>query len=210
MRNSHSHAAQFAAFALTMSVFAVGLPALAADTVVTPSVSMPSPIDAYYGQAVVSAFRKVGAISFYDNHSLETSAFDIQAFMRDTCFNPTPFDMPGCQYRFGSYADLQKTLNDGTLLRILKQNNVLSGADQTSKVVASAATQVQSSAPSAEGKAVLIDAQRSYQQQLEDRGATLWKECRKLSASTQDRAACYQRNVRVIQRTNLPVEGNIY
>jgi hypothetical protein len=118
VKATHSAAAQVAAATLLVSAVLLGLPAFAEET--TTPVSTPAAVDTYFAGKVITQFQRLGLVSSYDNTSLSTSVFDFQGYMRDICFDPTPYDMSMCEAKYGPYANLKSTLMNGQLLSMLK------------------------------------------------------------------------------------------
>ncbi len=202
VKASHSVAAQIAVATLILSALVLGLPAFAEEATTTAAVQ---PIDTLFAGKIVNQFQRPGLVSSYSNTSVTTSAFDFQAYMRDICFDPTANDMASCEAKYGPYANLKNSLMNGQLLSMLKLFGILS--DNNADLVRSVQNQVLAgSIPAVTTVTDTADVVRS----VAARSAEVWRVCKAHYTEQSDLRDCFQRNQRLVTRTDVPVQGNIH
>ncbi len=215
MRMSKAIGAQVATLAAAVTVAAMALPVLADQTVeLSPVVQ---PVRAFelsnsaYAQNIISMFSRQGAASLYDNTSLETSAFDFQAYVANTCYRPTDFDMKNCEQNFGPYANLRITLENGTLRTILKNAKIIADRPGEAAQAPAAAPVVQTLQEAAkEPVAPALTEEQERNKLRAQRVAELWTACQEAYPDNGDAKLCFQRNYRLIDRDDATIRGNIY
>ncbi len=207
---SSSKALRWALATAVTSAVVVGLPVLAQSTL--PTNAQSTVLNSTFAQNIVSSFSNPAADqpSHYDNTTLETSAFDFQSYMRDTCFRPTEYDMRGCELRFGPYANLRETLTSGKLFTILHYFGILSTKDQALVLSVQAGLQ---QTEIRLNTAREPSSQQMYERMRDSRAAQVWQTCKERYGSRGDESlakSCYQRNVRLVYRHSVPVEENVF
>ncbi len=208
--SKHGIAMQLSACAALVSVALVALPIMAEET---PAITTPS---TSYEDYIVNLFQNTGAANpgTYDNRFVDTSAFDFAQYFSHPCYNPTDFDMARCQRDFGPFWNLKSTLESGQLAAIFKRYPYLVGAEQAIRPTPIVQAQqampqpqaVPAAQPDAEEEAMM------FQKTRDQRSQELWDACKVAYPDTVESAACYRRNIRLLdqEQYDITIEGNVY
>lgn len=152
--------------------------------------------------------------------------FDISAFMNHPCFQIAGTEADMCKTQFGVTTSLKSFLDDGSLIAYLRTQGIVAGgvtssassssmsstgstmssSSSSSSMMSSSSSSVESSSSSS-NNVQTIDVIAVRQQ----RSDLLWSICSEMEKN--DRAAtadCYQRNMSLLQRLNVPLRGNVF
>lgn len=204
----HLRAVELAAALSIGTVALAALPLLAAHEATDTQYS-----SNYYTEYIVRTFQKIGASAgVYDNRSVETSAFDFARFVSHTCFRPTEFDMTACKAEFGPYHDLRAIYESGKLAEILRTSPYLVEAARMLPSRTNQSTHSPSFVPAIQPPAVVAPASevRRADQTRRSRSEQLWDICDRRGATRQEEVDCYQRNIRLIERTEVIENSIVY
>ncbi len=200
-------AMQAAATASVLTAAVLALPLLAAEN----STDFVGNVDS---QNIINLFQKTGAetVSSFDSRSIDSSGFDFAAFISNTCFRPTEFDLASCKEKFGRYADLKATYNSGELYKILSSVSYLAGsakfAPAPAKLAEKAKTVSETVKFTRSNDVIYVT---DNEREIRERSVKLWRICQTKEFSRADEVSCYQRN---INRTALgeerPAEENVF
>lgn len=146
--------------------------------------------------------------------------FDIGAFMNHPCFTIAGTEAQSCKEQFGISASLKTYLDDGSLLSYLgthgllatgmnvsssSESSISSASSESSASSASSVSSASSLSSSSVSSATDIDTI------LQERSDMLWDICLEMSKGNRaETTDCYQRNMKLFQRYNVPLEGNVY
>ena len=198
---THLHAIQTAAALSLATAALLALPLLAADVSSTSGLS-----DAYFMEHIVSVFEKTGAetAGSFDNDSIETSGFDFAAFVSNTCYHPTEYDVAACKKEFGPYWNLKNVHDDGTLHTILRGVPHLAKAAALVPAPAAERQDEEKKDTGAADNGVLF--LTPGEREVRERSLKLWDACQEKESTRADASRCYQRNIRRTQLWNPDVD----
>ncbi len=144
-----------------------------------------------------------------DKNPYAGAYFDLASYMAHPCYEIAGLEQQICSENYGLDKSLHAFLDDGSVMQYLRMNRLIAAAASSSS---SAAPQT-SSAPmlipqtTEAPKAEMTEA--TFQQIITKRSRQLWNECRGIAGSVKDATSCYQRNVRLLSRFDVQIEGNV-
>ena len=131
--------------------------------------------------------------------------FDIASLMAHPCYEIVGIEAQMCTDNYGLEKSLHAYVDDGTIMKYAKDQKLIVSASGPS---AQPTTQpVVTLQPIAEPTVEFTQALN--QKTITERSHMLWNACRGIAGSMKDATSCYQRNVRLLSRFDVSIEGNI-
>lgn len=158
--------------------------------------------DNYFATRLLQAFVLGAPNDLKDlNSPLSGAHFDIAAYKAHPCYDIVGNEREMCEEQYGLRESMRSLLERGVVTSYLKQRGLLTvNIEPAQNIVLS-----QTSRPTTG-----TFTYSPHQQMMTERGKRLWSVCRNRAGSWSDAQYCYARNVRLLSRFNVVVEGNVH
>jgi hypothetical protein len=136
--------------------------------------------------------------------------FDIRSFMSHPCYEINGTEAQMCRDSYGITTPLKTYMDNGQLMAFVSAHKLFDS--EKTIVLASPSDGVTLTSAPMEVSNEQIHAQENADmyQKREDRGNQLWEMCGKMFKDQGEMAGCYQRNIRLIDRFTVDMEGNVH
>lgn len=140
-------------------------------------------------------------------------SFDLQAFVSHPCFTIAGNEAKTCAQDFGISESLQSMLNNGTVGAYLRQQGItdsrVPGAAAPSPAASTSTSSTSVPAPEPTPAPKAYQETGSIQMAVTERATIIWKTCKERYRGG-DVFLCHARNVKLLNRLDVPVEGNVF